>query len=311
MITFALPETHKNTSRILAPVLGALILGLTACGGGSSTTPPVVTPTPTPTPTPPPTASLALSATLGGTDIFPEDGGALSFVGGETLSLEIISNQAVTTATLTQSAGPLVTYGRVSVGGLSAGGSIVAGGSGTNFTFNFPDDDDTPRRAVFPVEDGPVRLEVIMPSVSSSTAAEFTFALSDGTESATAVVPFTITASSAGAKPANSMSVSGTVSHLNSGDTGTVTVYDIVPNAQEMLSVLAEATVTSDGTYNVSIERDRIQGDSLLVFMASDSTSVEYADSYVVTYGIPQKGMSEIVPVSAYETDIIAELSSK
>ena len=319
---------------------GVSVIGLAGCGGGGSssstpatvttpttTTPTTTTPTTTtPTTTTPDDSSTTIPTTLGEANVFA-DGAALSFAGGQTIPLQISPDGNVTMVELTQTSEPAIEFGTVTVtnptgGVLSAGGSISSTGSGENFTFVFPDDDDTPRMATFSNDGSTVSLAVVLPAVTADTVVDWNFALTSGAETVDVPVSFTVTPSAASSSKTTvsssavkslnvdndvsiveatsdvlpqSLIISGAVSEASAGNL--VSVFDgSVPAQAEALST---THISFDGTYTLEVNRDAITGDDVFVFVESES-----GESKVSSFGITDKGDSVLVPITDFTREI-------
>lgn len=255
---------------------------------------------------------MTVPTTLNDVNVFGEN--ELSLAGGQTVALQINPNGDVSTDVLTQTSGPEIGFGRVTVtnpmgGTLRSGGSIRALGPGDNFTFTFPDDDATPRMTAFPIDGSFVSLEVKLPAVTQNTIVEWNFALSSDTETVNSPVRFTITPNASG-KPnpfktealgklstfevssypsSGVVTLYGRASKSNIGNM--VTAYDNLSSMQAgNTPPLGTTYVSFDGTFKLSLDKSTLASDDVFVFMLSEA-----GDSLLSRFHVVESGYSAIV----------------
>ena len=165
-------------------LLGVGCLGLASCGGESVRP---LTSTPTSDDDDSRTAPL-VRITFDDYDVETTN---LRFGEGQKVTFELDGiNTSVSNASLTQTSGPRVDFGEMSVGGTDSDGNIDIG-EGTNEMRFLLQDVEGQREAIFP-RSRRLTAEFIMPSVTTRTEMTFQFRASSATQSRTRNVPIII-----------------------------------------------------------------------------------------------------------------------
>lgn len=124
-------------------------------------------------------------------DGFDPETTTLRFGEGQTVIFELDTvNSTITNASLSQSSGPLVNFGEMSVGGTSSDGDIMIGEGVDDLRFTLRDVEGS-RSAVFP-RFLRLRAEFVMPSVTRRTNMTLRFQSSSPTQSRTRTIPIII-----------------------------------------------------------------------------------------------------------------------
>jgi len=246
---------------LIAAIIALLI---SACGGGggsnAANTPIDIGAAP-PQPMP-----IVIATTLGGQEASSP---ALSFSEGDIITLSIDpTNSSATSATLVQTTGPEVDFGRFTVGGISSGDNLTLANGDFTVTLS---DKEGERTASF--EDAPLLIELQLPAVNEDTNASLAFSYTNGIETINETIAFTIADNAA----SSVVTISGIVS-IGLISNACVVLTDASSELDTRLAdltVLAEDTTDENGRYSLTFNAADITGDliSVSVFL-EDATLV-------------------------------------
>lgn len=115
----------------------------------------------------------------------------LRFSEGQTVTFEIDTlGSKITTASLTQTSGPLADFGLMTANGLNSDGDLDASNGTEDVRFTLQDVEG-PREAIFPLISN-LRVDFVMPSITTRTNMTFQFRSADPSQSRTRSIPIII-----------------------------------------------------------------------------------------------------------------------